>query len=314
MSFKDIVNKIFEDVNKYVTCMQCGREIHEEDAIVVGFTGPGMKTKQCICTNCATYMMSVDPGHLVGVEESQTGDELTDLFLDWCTINGEICNVANFDRYIKTIEDAEPHPDDILYAREGVSKLAKSISRYFAHQYQKTHKDKPNVEKDKEGKVREMSSFSHCSTCDDTTPHIDTDGRLICTRCNHSEDTSVVNGVNEKDNPSCPKCKHYNAMLSTGKLVGGKIETKCRDCGYINMEDTSVVNDNAKPVENLTTKEIDKTQVKINELRCPKCKHQFTTQCRCGSVTSKDGLSVKYECEKCRHEFTKKYDKPVWKL
>ena len=412
MNFKDIVSKIREDVNRYIACMECGREIHEEDAIVIGYTDPGMKTKQCICTNCATYMMSGDPSHLAGVEESQTGEELVDLFLDWCTTNGEICDVANFDRYIKTIEDAEPHPDDITYARKLVSNLAISIGKLTrglkpkrsvkeSHlstiisrvknklndvykgdekkasydklwlqsirnldEYMRTWKDSYTSEEADEAsdlyakyahwlkyehaservrsieesadetgmdlaidiihslggkkeisksdlinrvknkkylsdvisnleyrgvKVIEMaSSFGYCSTCKDTTTHSDIDGKSVCTRCNRVDDrTSAVKKDAESE------------------------ENKSPDA--INQAKVNVI-DQAKAeaiISEDSCSNIDKTQL-LDEMRCPKCKHQFTTQCRCGSTTSEDGKTVKYECEKCGHKFVKKYDKPVW--
>lgn len=48
--------------------------------------------------------------------------------------------------------------------------------------------------------------------------------------------TTIVN-QNGRDNASCPRCKHYNAML--GEEYDAKPEEsigeicKCRDCGFI---------------------------------------------------------------------------------
>lgn len=35
-----------------------------------------------------------------------------------------------------------------------------------------------------------------------------------------------------KDNPSCPECGHYNAMLEHWDEVKGEFSRKCRDCGH----------------------------------------------------------------------------------
>ena len=34
------------------------------------------------------------------------------------------------------------------------------------------------------------------------------------------------------DNPSCPKCGNYNAMLEHWDEIKGEFYRKCRDCGY----------------------------------------------------------------------------------
>jgi rubrerythrin/DNA-directed RNA polymerase subunit M/transcription elongation factor TFIIS len=56
----------------------------------------------------------------------------------------------------------------------------------------------------------------------------------------------------------------------------------------------------------------DLTESVINEVRCPRCKHQYTTQCRCRSFTSDDGKKTTYTCEKCGKKFEVEREKSFW--
>jgi translation initiation factor 2 beta subunit (eIF-2beta)/eIF-5 len=49
----------------------------------------------------------------------------------------------------------------------------------------------------------------------------------VCKVCNHEHSTIYV---------CCPRCQHFNAMLShREKTLPNKFFLKCRDCGYVTM-------------------------------------------------------------------------------
>lgn len=51
-----------------------------------------------------------------------------------------------------------------------------------------------------------------------------------------NDNCEICKRDHQADNPCCPKCRHYNALLGTGEyIVPGDWKTevrKCRDCGH----------------------------------------------------------------------------------
>jgi len=57
---------------------------------------------------------------------------------------------------------------------------------------------------------------------------METKDETICITCGESHGALKSRYV---DNACCPRCKHYNAMLSTWDKDDRVF--KCRDCGYV---------------------------------------------------------------------------------